>query len=69
MHRRQLFTLPLLGASVGFLTTCGAGSVGLDTSAQAAAPGFRLVEVTVGLEHPWALTERDGLLRLVEGGA
>ena len=78
MHRRQLFTLPLLGASVGFLTTCGAGSVGLDTSAQAAAPGFRLVEVTVGLEHPWALaflpdgrmlvTERDGRLRLVEGG-
>ena len=77
MRRRQLLALPLLGASVGFLTTCG-GSVGLGTRAQAAGPGFRLTEVTGGLEHPWALaflpdgrmlvTERDGRLRLVEGG-
>ena len=78
MHRRQLFTLPLLGASVGLFTTCGRqrrpwhGAAGR----RARLPAGR---VTGGLEHPWALaflpdgrmlvTERDGRLRLVEGGS
>lgn len=77
MRRRQLLSLPLLGASLGLLTTCRGGSVALGTQAQAAGPEFRLVEVTGGLRHPWSLaflpdggmlvTERDGRLRLIEG--
>ena len=70
MRRRRLLTLPFLGASVALLATCA--------RSQAQDPGFRLVEVTGGLEHPWALaflpdgrmlvTERDGRLRLIEDG-
>ena len=78
MRRRQIVALPLLGASVVFLPTCGSGGVARSHSARAGTVDFRLTEVTGGLEHPWALaflpdgrmlvTERDGRLRLVEDG-
>ena len=76
MRRREFVALPLLGISMGFLSTCGGSSQ--SARAQAAGAGFRLVELTGGLEYPWSLaflpdgrmlvTERDGRLRLVEGG-
>lgn len=78
MRRRHLLGLPLIGVGAGLLANCGGTGVRVGTRAQAAGDGFRLTEVTGGLEHPWAMaflpdgrilvTERDGRLRQVEGG-
>ena len=78
MRRRQLLELPLIGASAVLLANCRGADAGMAGEARAAGAGFKLVEVTGGLEHPWAMaflpdgrmlvTERDGRLRLIEGG-
>jgi glucose/arabinose dehydrogenase len=78
MRRRHVLGFPLIGACAGLLANCGGAGPGVGSSARAAGSGFRLVEVSGGLEHPWAMaflpdgrmlvTERDGRLRLVQGG-
>jgi len=79
MDRRQLLGLPVAGAALGLLATCGSATAGWAGGSRTGNGGaYRVRQVVGGLEHPWSLaflpdgralvTEREGRLQVIESG-
>lgn len=79
MRLSRFFATSLLGAGVGFFTSCGSmhmgGVLGAGEIVESEAATFAVEQVAGGLAHPWSLaflpdggmlvTEREGRLRLI----